>query len=177
MRIALMAALLVLSASVAAATVKSIPSGAFSFELPVMLPGAPAEIFDAATGDISGWWDHSFSKHPKAFYLEPKAGGHFMELFDDAGNGAQHATVIYCERPKATRFVGPPGLSGRAVEMVFTYSFEAVGADSTRMMLTAQCAGAIDEATAGIVENVWKHFLIERFKPYVEAGKHKAKMK
>src|SRR5512139_3819440 len=69
----------------------------FSFHLSVMLPGTAEEIFDAATGDISGWWDHTFSQRPKALILEPKVGGHFLELFDDQGNGAQHAEVIYCQ--------------------------------------------------------------------------------
>ncbi|HEX6790996.1 MAG TPA: SRPBCC domain-containing protein, partial [Candidatus Krumholzibacteria bacterium] len=166
---------LLMTASIAFAEVKTVPVNGFSFTLPVVLPGTPAEIFDAATGDISGWWDHTFSKNPKSFVLEPKAGGHFVELFDDQGNGVQHATVIYCERPKTIRFEGPLGLSGNAVQMVHTYSFEAVGDDSTRLTLTVNGQGAIDPATAGIVESVWKHFLVERFKPYVEAGKHKAK--
>ncbi|MDZ7624588.1 MAG: hypothetical protein U5J96_09120 [Ignavibacteriaceae bacterium] len=32
----------------------------FSFEKEVTLPGTPEVIFDAVTGDISGWWDHSY---------------------------------------------------------------------------------------------------------------------
>ena len=31
--------------------------GAFSFTKEVTLPGTPEVIFDAATGDISGWWE------------------------------------------------------------------------------------------------------------------------
>ncbi len=49
----------------------------FSFEKEVTLPGTPEIIFDAVTGDISGWWDHSFSENPKKFYIEPKPGGGF----------------------------------------------------------------------------------------------------
>lgn len=149
----------------------------FSFEIQVVLPGKPEEIFDAATGDISGWWDHTFSGKPKAFYLEPKVGGAFMEIFDDEGNGARHAEVILCNRPKQIRFEGPLGLSGQAVQMIHTYTFDAVGADSTRMTVAVQGAGAVDGETGGIVEGVWKHFLIERFGPYIEAGKHKTKKK
>lgn len=176
MRIALLLMTLLLAATSAFAEVKPATISAFSFELPVMLPGTPTEIFDAATGDISGWWDHSFSSPPKALYIEPKVGGGFIEIFDDAGNGARHATVIVCERPKMIRFEGPLGLSGNAVQMVHTYTFEAAG-DSTRLTLSAQGMGAMDASVAGVVESVWKHFLIERFKPYVEAGKHKAKKK
>jgi hypothetical protein len=160
-----------------AAFAKSNPANVtgFSFEVPVMLPGTPEEIFDAATGDITGWWDHTFSGKPKALVLEPKVGGHFIELFDDKGNGAQHAEVIYCQRPNKIRFEGPLGLSGTALDLVCTYSFEAVGTDSTRMMVFASGAGAVDAATGGLVEGVWRHFIIERFKPYILAGKHKAK--
>jgi len=162
-------------AAPALAAPKSLPVTAFSFDVPVTVPGTPAETFDAATGDISGWWDHSFSKHPKAFYLEPKAGGAFMEIFDDNGNGVKHASVIYCERPKAIRFEGPLGLSGHAIQMVFTYTFEAAGADSTTLTLHAEGCGGVEAGTAEIVERVWRHFLIERFKPYVESGKQGTK--
>jgi uncharacterized protein YndB with AHSA1/START domain len=172
--IALLAAVLLL-ASAAGAAPKSVTVNAFSFELPVTLPGTPEDIFAAATGDISGWWDHTFSQKPKALVLEPKVGGHFLELFDDHGNGAQHAEVIYCDRPKKIRFEGPLGLSGTALNLVCTYSFEATGADSTRMTLSVSGAGAVDAATGPLVEGVWRHFLIERFKPYILAGKHKVR--
>mgnify|MGYP003380710094 CR=1 FL=1 len=29
----------------------------FAFDKEVTLPGTPEQIFDAATGDISAWWD------------------------------------------------------------------------------------------------------------------------
>lgn len=40
----------------------------FSFNKEVTLPRTPTQIFNAATGDISGWWDHSL-KIPKSFLL------------------------------------------------------------------------------------------------------------
>jgi len=173
--IAVLTALFVLAAGTVLAKTNAATLNGFTFEVPVTLPGTPEEIFDAATGDVTGWWDHTFSKNPKALVLEPKVGGHFIELFDDKGNGAQHAEVIYCERPKKIRFEGPLGLSGTAVDLVCTYSFEAVGTDSTRMTVSASGAGAVDASMGPKVEGVWRHFLIERFKPYILAGKHKAK--
>ena len=172
--------LLVLVAAAAMATaaraeVVKLPYGAFAFDVEVTVPGTQEEIFDAATGDISGWWDHTFSGKPKAFYLEPKAGGAFMEIFDDHGNGVRHASVIYCDRPRMIRFEGPLGLSGNAIQMVYTYEFTAVGPDFTKLTLKAQGAGHVDESWPGVIEGVWKHFLIERFKPYVEEGKHRGK--
>lgn len=59
--------------------------GGFSFVLALTLPGAPEAIYDAVTGDISGWWDHSFSEKPARFYIEPKPGGGFWEIFDESG--------------------------------------------------------------------------------------------
>lgn len=144
----------------------------FSFEKEVTLPGTPEQIFDAATGDISGWWDHSFSEKPKKFFIEAKPGGGFYEIFDDEGNGVLHATVIYSKRPEMIRFDGPLGLSGRAVQIVTTYEFSEVGNDSTLMKVSVHGSGEMEEGMPAIVEKVWEHFIFEKFKPYVEAGKH-----
>ncbi len=144
----------------------------FSFEKEVTLLGTPEQIFDAATGDISGWWDHSFSENPKKFYIEAKPGGGFWEIFDDEGNGVLHATVIYSKRPQIIRFDGPLGLSGRAVQIVTTYEFSKAGEDSTLMKVSVHGSGEMEEGMPAIVESVWAHFIFERFKPYIEAGKH-----
>ncbi|HXV13182.1 MAG TPA: SRPBCC domain-containing protein [Candidatus Krumholzibacteria bacterium] len=173
------AAAAALSAALASAPargqVKQLPTGAFSFQQSITLPGPPDEIFGAITGEIGGWWDHSFSEHPKRFHLEPKVGGCFCEVFDDAGNGVRHAIVTYVDRPKLLRFEGPLGLAGNATHMVFTYQFEPVWGDSTKLTLTGQGSGHVEPGWPDVVAKVWHHFLVERFKPYVEAGKHKAK--
>jgi hypothetical protein len=144
----------------------------FAFSKEVILPGTPEQIFNAATGDISGWWDHSFSETPKKLFIETKPGGGFWEIFDDEGNGVLHATVIYCEKPKMIRFDGPLGLSGRALQIVTTYEFSESGKDSTLMKVSVHGSGELDEGMPGIVEKVWEHFIFERFKPYIESGKH-----
>lgn len=144
----------------------------FAFDKEVTLPGTPEQIFDAATGDISGWWDHSFSENPKKFFIEAKPGGGFWEIFDDKGNGVLHATVIYSQRGKMIRFDGPLGLSGRAVQIVTTYEFSEVGADSILMKVSVHGSGEMEEGMPAIVEKVWEHFIFERFEPYIKAGKH-----
>ena len=144
----------------------------FSFEKEVTLPGTPVQIFDAATGDISGWWDHSFLENPKKFFIEAKPGGGFYEIFDDEGNGVLHATVIYSKRPEMIRFDGPLGLSGRAVQVVTTYKFSESGKDSTLMKVSVHGSGEMEEGMPAIVEKVWEHFIFERFKPYIESGKN-----
>lgn len=149
---------------------KTLPFGAFEISHKLTLPGTPAVIFDAMTGDISSWWDHSFSMSPKKFFIEAKPGGGFYEIFDDSGDGVKHATVIYADRGKYLRFDGPLGLSGRAIQMVTTYQFEAAGADSTLLQVSVHAAGEMEDGLADTVERVWYHFLFERFKPFIENG-------
>jgi hypothetical protein len=144
----------------------------FSFDKKVTLPGTPEIIFDAVTGDISGWWDHHMSEHPKKLFIEPVPGGGFWEIFDDEGNGVLHARVIYADRGKLLRFDGPLGLSGKAIQMVTTYQFEPVGSDSTLFKVSVHAAGEVDEGVPTIVERVWQHFIFDQLKPYIEAGKH-----
>ena len=144
----------------------------FAFDKQVTLPGTPEQIFDAATGDISGWWDHSFSENPKKFFIEAKPGGGFYEIFDDEGNGVLHATVIFSQRGKMIRFDGPLGLTGRAVQVVTTYEFSEVGKDSTLMKVSVHGSGEMEEGMPAIVEKVWEHFIFEQFEPYIKSGKH-----
>ncbi|MDH3269348.1 MAG: SRPBCC domain-containing protein [Ignavibacteria bacterium] len=144
----------------------------FFFEKEVTLPGSPEVIYDAVTGDISGWWDHSFSENPKKFYIEPKPGGGFWEIFDEEGNGVLHATVIYADRGKMLRFDGSLGLSGMAIKVVTTYEFEPIGSDSTLFKVSLRASGEVAKGVPAIVESVWDHFIFEQFKPYVESGKH-----
>jgi hypothetical protein len=166
--------------------VKAATGGGFRIEQELVLAASPEEVFDAATGDISAWWDHSFSGHPKKLYIEPKPGGGFYEIFDDAGNGVLHATVIYAQRGKMLRFVGPLGLSGKAIDCVTTWEFSPVAATDagaggaaapagTKLKLTVEISGEVDEATAKIVDAVWHHFLGERLKGYIESGEYKTK--
>jgi len=145
----------------------------FSFEHELILPGTTEEIYDAVTGDISGWWDHSFSENPLKFYIDPKPGGGFYEIFNESGDGVLHATVIFAERGKMLRMDGPLGLSGQAVKLVMTYTFEKADSKTTKLLLTVNGAGEIKEGTSEIVKSVWHHFLFDQLKPYVESGKHK----
>ncbi len=160
-----------LAFSAAAETTLFAPGG-FTVKQSVVLPGSPETIYDAATGDISGWWDHSFSGKPLRFYIEAKPGGGFYEIFDESGDGVRHATVTWAQRGKALRFEGPLGFAGNALTLVTTYTFEPAGADSTRLTVSAHGAGEVREGWAEAVDGVWHHFLIERFKPYIESGKH-----
>jgi hypothetical protein len=96
------------------------------------------------TGDISGWWDHSFSESPKALYIEAKPGGGFYEIFDDSGDGVLHATVIMASRGKMLRFEGPLGFSGHGMTTVTTWAYEP-HEDGTQLRLTVNAMGATRE--------------------------------
>ena len=166
----LLAALVLAGPGAARAEVTSFTPGGFTVEQKVTLPGKPERIYDAITGDILPWWDHHFSKEPYAFFVEPWPGGGFYELFDAQGNGLRHASVIWAERGKRLRFEGPLGLAGNATIFVCTYDLVAKG-DSTSVTLTATGAGKVEEGWPAGVDGVWRHFLYDGLKAYVESGK------
>ena len=160
------------TASAANAEVTTRSDRGFTIVHTLALPVTPEAAYDAMTGDISGWWDHSFSDKPAKFYIEAKPGGGFYEIFDATGDGVLHATVIYAQRGKLLRFRGPLGLSGEALDLVMTYQYEPVD-DGCVVTLTVKAAGDIEEGWAVAVDGAWHHFLFEQLKPYVESGKHK----
>lgn len=151
---------------------QSLSTGAFAVQHQLTLPGTPVEIYDAVTGDVSGWWDHTFSESPAQLFIQARPGGGFLEIFDDSGDGVRHATVIAARRGEFLRFEGPLGFSGKAMHMVHTYELAPVGADSTRLVLTVRAAGEMEAGWATAVDGVWRHFLFERLLPYVESGRH-----
>jgi hypothetical protein len=154
------------------ADVTSLSLNSFLIKQDVRLPGTPEMIYDAITGDISGWWNHSFSDSPLQFYIDPKPGGGFYEIFDESGDGVLHATVIVANRGKLLRFDGPLGLSGRAIKIVHTYEFSPVGSDSTLLKLSVNLSGEIEEGLPETIDRVWQHFLFGQFIPYIEEGRH-----
>jgi uncharacterized protein YndB with AHSA1/START domain len=166
--------LLVLAVPLLCAETKELKTGAFQVHQELILPASREAVFDAVTGDISGWWDHSFSAHPKKLYVEPKPGGGFWEIMNDRGDGVLHATVIYSERGKTLRFRGPLGFSGQAVDVVTTYEF-LPDPTGTKLRLTCNVAGQVEDGEDKIVDSVWHHFLFERLKPYIESGAYKKK--
>jgi len=156
-----------------AAVVQSSSVG-FTVEHEIELPVPPEIAYDAMTGDISGWWDHSFSGAPAELYIEAKPGGGFYEIFDDTGDGVLHATVTFAQRGKLLRLTGPLGLAGTAIDMVTTVEYQARGNGSV-VKLTADAFGHVKEGWAGAVDATWRHFLVERLKPYIETGGYRGK--
>jgi hypothetical protein len=140
----------------------------FQFEMNFNYPGNPDFVYDHLTGDISQWWDHSFSGNPYKLYIEPRPGGGFYEIFDESGNGAKHATVIFAKRGEMLRMEGPLGLSGQALTMICTYTLKASGDDATLLTLNVNGSGAFSKETPELVKQVWEHFLWDQFNPYIQ---------
>ncbi len=161
--------LLAMAASPAHANIEQSEYGCYSFSFDVAMPGTPEEVYNAATGDISGWWDHTFSDSPESLYIDALPGGSFREIFDKQGNGANHASVIFAKRGRLLRLHGPLGFSGKAMDGVFTYRFTADG-ENTILGFEGNLAGQITAGEASAVEEVWHHFLEDRLKPYLESG-------
>lgn len=170
-RIAVALAILSCAQQAAFSQIKETKLSGFTIEQEVVLPASPAEVYDAVTGDISPWWDHHFSAKPARLFIEPKPGGGFYEIFNDAGDGALHATVILAERGKRLRYAGPLGFSGSATEFVVTYDL-APDPAGTRLHLRVNLAGQIPDGTEKTIAGIWNHFLVERLKPYLESPEY-----
>lgn len=142
---------------------------AFVVEHSTVVAASPEEAWDAFTGDITGWWDHSFSKTPREMTIEPWPGGRFIEKFGEGEDGALHARVTYAERAKKLRFIGPLGFADMDLhfDMAHTLEFEPVDG-GTRLSVRVVGLGTIQPGWDQAVGGVWHHFLDERFKPYVE---------
>jgi hypothetical protein len=149
------------------AGVEQLPTGGFAFRQEVVLPVDPVRAYDYFNGDISAWWDHSFSEKPRKLYIDARPGGGFYEIFDEQGNGAQHAVVIFAQRGKRLTLRGPLGLSGSALDMVFSLEFRP-DARGTLLVMQARAAGQLEAAWGESVAGVWQHFLVERLLPYVQ---------
>lgn len=157
-----------------APVVEAFPVQGFRTSIEVLIEAPVETVFQAATGDVTGWWDHSFWPDPAEMVIEPVFGGRFYERFEPGSdNGTLHARVIFVRAPHQLRLHGPLGLSGRSVDLVTSWTLEADEAGTgTRFRIDLAMSGEIDAELAGIVRQVWVHFIEGRLKPYVEAGCH-----
>ena len=172
--IAWIAALTLLQAAPEAPALEAFEVQGFRSQIVVEIAAPRAEVFEAATGDVSPWWDHTFWPGPAELVIEPEVGGLFYERFE-AGqpDGVVHARVIFVRAPEQLRLDGPLGLSGRAVQLVSSWTLEeGENPDETRFTVDLAITGEVDEELAGIVRRVWVHFIQGRLKPYMEAGCH-----
>ena len=121
-------ALLLISGAAAAET-ETFETRSFRYSGSTELAATPAEVWDAVTGDIGGWWDHKYSEGPAAaFFIDAKPGGGFWEYFDEDGmTGVRHAVVIFSNGRDRLVFEGPLGFNGHAVDIVMTWEIVDAG--------------------------------------------------
>jgi len=171
MKTAIALCLSLLLAGGGAAAAEPVPTGSFQFRFSVEMPGTAVEVFDAATGDISGWWDHSMSVNPVELVIEPVPGGRFLEIMDRDGGGVVHATVTQVQRGKMLRMVGPMGLAGHAIHMVTTWTLEQPTENTTTFTVEVHAAGEVHEGWGDVVEKTWRHFIEGRLLPHLQEEK------
>jgi hypothetical protein len=110
---------------------------------------------------------------PLRLEIEPHPGGRFLETFDATGDGVVHATVTYAQRGKKLQMMGPLGLAGHAIHMVTTYDLEPLDPGRSRLTVTVHAAGEVHPGWDEVVLATWRHFIDDRFLPWVTAGKHR----
>lgn len=143
---------------------------AFEITKQVILPGTPMDAWEALTGDISGWWDHTYSENAASLRIEPFVGGHFIEDFGPMGTGVIHADVIHALPGKKLVLDGPLGFVEYAVKMVHTFTFVDNGDGTTTVHLRLGFIGEYQDGWSEALDVVWDYFLVERLKVYMEAG-------
>lgn len=148
------------------ATPTTVEVSAFVIDKEVRLSAPPMQVWEALTGDISPWWDHTFSASPHALFIEPKPGGGFFEYFDEHGHGVRHAVVTWADPGKKLTLVGPLGLEGYAFDMTHALTLTADG-DQTVLHARISGFGEVQEGWPEAVDGVWTHFLEERLVPFV----------
>jgi hypothetical protein len=144
------------------------PAEYFSFTVEVTVQGSADTVFEAITGDISGWWDHSFSETPLKLYVDPYPGGAFMEIFDKDGFGVRHAVVTAAEYGRMLRYEGPLGLAGSALFMVTTWTLNEADEGKTLVSVEVHASGEVKEGIPEILQKTWGYFLNDRLKPFLE---------
>ena len=138
-------------------------------EQEVVIAAEPERVFEAMTDGVNSWWAHGYESPRSTVHLEPQAGGRFYEDFGPGRGSAYFATVTYCDRGKKLRLMGPMGMSGPVVgTMNFDLEPEAGG---TRVKLSHQIMGAVDEETRQGYTSGWRELLGVHLRRFVEEGK------
>lgn len=163
-----------------APNIRELETRAFEFDLTVAMPATREEVWQALTGDVSGWWDHHVSDASAELVIYPRPGGAFWEYFDsDGATGIEHAEVIFSRPPEKLVMTGPFGFSGNAVRMVVTYALEPVAdenltgdLDTTGSVLTVtvSVSGVYKDGWDSDIRDVWRHSVESRLKGYLDAG-------
>jgi uncharacterized protein YndB with AHSA1/START domain len=145
---------------------KEVDTGGFVVEKRFTLAASPEQVWEGLTGDVSEWWDHTVSGVPFRLYIEAKPGGGLYEIFDESGEGVQHAQVIWAQRNRMLKLRGPLGFSGKTLDMVHTFTLEDIGG-GTQLHLLVHASGEMEDGWSDAVDQVWDHFIGVRLRAWL----------
>ncbi len=135
---------------------------------------APAEkVFDALTGDISGWWGFPFLLSPDdavSVTIDPKLGGLFYESWGDDGSGVILGTVTRLKKGRRLSIQGYMSLPGPLAGLI-DFQLTPNSPTSTTVKLFHSAFGTFDWQANRHYEPGWKHLLNIRLKQHVEQGR------
>lgn len=145
--------------------------GTVNLRLEVTVEAPPARVFAALTDEIGFWWGAPYLRDKERavdFVLEARPGGRALEVWGD-GAGAVWAEVTRIRAPEVLELTGRIGMTGPALSVV---TFElAPDGKGTRVTLTHQAVGDVDDETRTGYQDGWTDLLESRLKPYVEDGR------
>lgn len=175
MRVAVLAAVLTLSASGAArAEVAETWDTGFKLTSKAEL-SAPATRAYAAIGEVGKWWSsaHTYSRAASNMTMTLQPGACFCEALP--GGGVQHGRVIMASPAMGVvRLDAPLGpLQAQGVVAVLTFAIKPAGEAASTVELTYVVSGGkpgIDKMLANGVDGVMSEAL-RRYEKYVETGK------
>lgn len=132
----------------------------------VSISASRAEVFDALTRDIGGWWGHPFLRADTTYLnLEPRLGGLLVERRD--GGGSVVAAVTSWTDDRHLELTGSFHL-GLALGIAV---FDLLPAEEgTSLQFSFRAFGPIEES-ADRFANGWRELVAGRLKTLVETGK------
>jgi DNA-binding transcriptional ArsR family regulator len=158
--------------STASATT-TVPAVSMHIEQSVLLPAAPAQVFNALTVDIDSWWRQRVSADSR-ICLEPYVNGRFYEAFDAAGQGILYATVTYIKQDEELRLRGTLELTERVADVLipdnYIHFVLKPQDNATQFTLGHYITGGVDETTRDACFHGWHRLLNQHLKPFIETG-------
>jgi len=139
----------------------------------ISLPVSPDAAYEAATGDLRAWWDHTMFGAPETLYLDARAGGHFLEEKTKGGDSVLHATVIFAEKGKRLTYRGPLGFNLFPLSLVVSLTFDPGEAtETTKLTVITRGLGAVPNPSQAFsaIDQVMAHFYGAQLKKYLSAS-------
>jgi uncharacterized protein YndB with AHSA1/START domain len=169
----LIAAILLLTASLAQAEVADSSANGFTVKFSVNIQAPPADVYKKFVHNVGDWWNsqHTFSGDAHNITIDDKLGGCFCEKLPDGG-GSRHFEVIFVAPQKQLVLSGAMGpLQGLGAAGTMTIRFAAAGT-GTKVDVTYAVGGYLPgglNTWATPVDSV-VHEQFDRMKAYIETG-------